>query len=74
MGTQVNINGITGQSPFNIYVCLTEGTQCIFIDKIENTPYDFIIPPPYDTLSSYMLKIIDGNNSVITGQTTVTGL
>jgi hypothetical protein len=73
MGIQVNINGITGQSPFNIYICLTGGTQCIFIDKTENNTYQFLIPPPYDTLSSYMLKIIDGNNSIITGQTIVTG-
>jgi hypothetical protein len=73
MGTQVNINGITGQSPFNIYICLTGGSQCIFIDKIENNSYEFLIPPPYDALHSYMLKIIDGNNSIITGQTIVTG-
>jgi len=73
MGTQVTINSITGQSPFNIYICQTGGTQCIFIDKIDNTFYEFLIPSPYDTLPTYMLKIIDGNNSIITGQTTVLG-
>jgi hypothetical protein len=73
MGTQVNINGITGQTPFYIYICLTGSSECIFIDTTENNTYEFLIPPPYDTLSSYMLKIIDGNNSIITGQTIVTG-
>lgn len=74
MGTQISILGITGQSPFNIFVCQTGGTQCIFIDEVDYPPFEFIIPQPYDTLNSYMLKIVDGNNITITGQTIVLGL
>lgn len=71
MGIQVNINGITGQTPFNIFICQSDGGNCIYIDKIETTTYEFEIPAPYNTLLEYKLKIIDGNNSIITGNATV---
>jgi len=73
MAIQVNINGITGQSPYNIYICQSDGTGCFFMDTITTTTYEFDIPVPYDTSPSYMLKIVDGNGWIITGETTVTG-
>jgi len=71
MGIQVNINAITGQTPFSIFICENNSNNCIYIDKIDTTPYEFEIPEPYNTLSEYKLKIIDGNGSLITGSAIV---
>lgn len=68
----VNISNIIGSSPFDIYICQTGGTDCFYINTIDEYVYEFTIPSPYDTNSAYMLKIIDNNNCVITGITSVT--
>ena len=67
MATQVTINDITGQTPYNIYVCQSDGTGCFYVTSTSSTPYVFNIPSPYDTSSSYMIKVIDGHNCVISG-------
>jgi hypothetical protein len=67
MPVQVNINGITGQSPFDIYVCQSDGTSCFFMLSTSNTSVSFEIPQPYNESTSYMVKVIDNNNCVITG-------
>lgn len=67
MAVQVTINSVTGQSPYDIYICQSNGTGCFYITTVSTIPYVFDIPAPYDTSSSYMLKIIDSNNCVITG-------
>lgn len=69
MSLVVNINNITGSSPYDIYICQENGTGCFYIETISSVPYQFIIPPPYDTALSYMLKIIDNNGCVISGTT-----
>ena len=71
MAVQVTINSITGQSPYDIYTCQSGGTDCFYMTTITSTPYIFDIPAPYNTSSSYMLKIIDNNNCTISGITTV---
>lgn len=71
MSVEVAIYGITGQSPFDIYICQSGGTDCFYIDRITDYTYNFLIPEPYDISQAYMLKIIDGNGSIISGQTTV---
>jgi hypothetical protein len=65
--TEVTINNITGQTPFDIYICDSNGDGCFYISTISSVPYIFNIPPPYDNLSSYMLKIVDNRGCVITG-------
>jgi hypothetical protein len=67
MATQLTIYSITGQSPFDIYVCQTGGTSCFYMTTISSVPYTFNIPAPYDNLSTYMLKVIDTNGCVISG-------
>jgi hypothetical protein len=67
MAVQVTINGITGQSPFDIYICQSDGTGCFYMTTISTMPYVFDIPSPQDTSLSYMLKVIDNNNCVVTG-------
>ena len=67
MGVQATIFGITGKSPFDVYVCEGNGQNCLYIDTIETVTYDFTIPSPYNLLDTYMLKIVDANKLIITG-------
>lgn len=71
MPVQVNINGITGQSPFDIYVCQQDGSGCFYMTTTSNTSLSFTIPTPYDESQSYMVKVIDSNDCIITGVQTV---
>ena len=71
MAVQVTINGITGSSPFDIYVCQPNGSGCFYINTVNSTSYQFDIPEPYDTGLAYMLKIIDSQNCIISGVTYV---
>jgi hypothetical protein len=67
MALQVTINDITGVTPFDIYICQSDGTGCFYMTTISSTPYVFDIPVPYDTSIEYMLKVVDRNGCVITG-------
>lgn len=73
MAIQATISGITGQTPFDIYVCQPNGSSCFYINTITSgqIPYIFDIPQPYDTGNSYMIKAIDSNNCIITGVNSV---
>lgn len=67
MAIQVTIDGITGTSPYDIYLCQSNGTGCFYISTISVIPYIFDIPEPYNNSTSYMVKVIDANNCVVTG-------
>lgn len=67
MAVQVTIDGITGTSPFDIYICQSNGSGCFYIATISSVPYVFDIPEPYNTATSYMLKVVDANNCTVTG-------
>ena len=75
MAVQVTISSITGSSPYDVYICQSAGTQCFYISTVTqaeiNSTYIFDIPIPYDTSSSYMLKLIDNNGCIISGTTSV---
>lgn len=73
MAVRVTISGISGATPFDIYICQGDGSSCFYINTIETAslPYEFDIPSPYDTFTSYVLKVIDNNNCIISGTTTV---
>jgi hypothetical protein len=60
MAVQVTIDGITGQTPYDIYICQSDGTACFYVTTTSTIPYVFDIPAPNDTSLSYMLKIKDG--------------
>lgn len=72
MAIQVTISSITGQSPYDIYICQTGGTGCFYMTTISSVPYIFDIPSPYNTSDAYMLRIIDNNGCTITGIEPVT--
>ena len=67
MAVQVTISSITGQSPYDVYICQSNGSGCFYISTITTTPYVFDIPAPYDTSSSSLLKVVDANNCTISG-------
>ena len=67
MALQVTINDITGVTPYDIYICQSDGTGCFYMATISTVPYVFDIPSPYDTSIEYMLKVVDQNGCVITG-------
>jgi hypothetical protein len=71
MSLIVNITNITGSSPYDIYICQSGGTGCFYITTITSVPYSFVIPEPYDMSDSYMLKIIDNNDCIISGVTSI---
>lgn len=71
MSLNVNITSVIGTPPFDIYICQSGGTGCFYINTISSTNYLFEIPEPYNNSTSYMLKIIDNNNCIITGVTSV---
>jgi hypothetical protein len=60
MPTNININIIAGQPPFNIYLC-DSPTNCIYIDTITIFPYEFQIPVVIEGQNDYTLKVIDNN-------------
>jgi hypothetical protein len=57
MPTEVIINELSGQSPFNIYLCDNPTTSCVFIDTITSAPYSFAIPDIFNGQVSFNLKI-----------------
>jgi len=73
MAVQVNINDITGSTPYQVFICQTGNTGCFFVSEITDNdlPYVFDIPAPYNNSNSYLLKIIDNFGCIISGQTTV---
>jgi len=62
----VEIFGITGQSPYDIYICQPTINDCIYINTISETTYSFDLPKPIDNNIQYLVKIIDNNNRLIT--------
>lgn len=71
MAIKTKINNITGQTPFNIYICQGDGSDCFYINTVSSFPYEFDIPVPYDNSSSYVIKVLDNNKCLITGFTNV---
>jgi len=62
---EIVIDNITGATPYNIYVCDSNQTNCFWIALINTLPYNFIIPPPYDIMNEFCIKAIDANNCEI---------
>lgn len=69
MPLQIDITNISGASPFDIYFCDIGLTNCFYIDTISTTPYQFLVPEPFDTVNDFSIKIIDANNCIISGST-----
>jgi hypothetical protein len=73
MPTTITVSSITGSTPFDIYLCMTGGTPCYFIDRITtgDLPYRFSVPTPIQELSGYDLRVTDAVGCIITGTTSI---
>jgi len=73
MPTDITINNISGTTPFDVYVCDTGYTSCIYVSTITSgeLPYTFEIPPVYSSLTNFIVKVVDDNDCVVTNTVTV---
>ena len=72
MPTNIVISGITGQSPFNVFICDDQLTNCSWVSSFSSVPFSFNLPVIYINESDFAVKITDNNGcSVIkySGQT-----
>jgi hypothetical protein len=63
MSCQIQINSISGTSPFDIYMCDIGLAQCVYIQTETSPTYPITITPPATLVgvTSFILKIIDAN-------------
>ena len=68
MPTNITINNVTGAQPFNIYVCDSPITTCIYVSTINTVdiPYSFDIPLIYSSLTEFIVKVVDNNDCIVT--------
>jgi hypothetical protein len=73
MPTDITINNISGSTPFDVYVCDTGYTSCVYVSTITSgdLPYTFEIPPVYSSLADFIVKVVDDNDCVVTDTVTV---
>jgi uncharacterized secreted protein with C-terminal beta-propeller domain len=73
MPTDITINNISGTTPFDVYVCDTGYTSCVYVSTITSgeLPYTFEIPPVYSSLTNFIVKVVDDNDCVVTDTVTV---
>jgi len=67
MPIDITINDISGQTPYDIYVCDTGSTYCVYAATINygDLPYTFQVPIVYSNNTSVNLRIIDDNECEI---------
>jgi hypothetical protein len=63
MSCQIQINSISGTSPFDIYMCDIGLAQCVYLQTETSPTYPIIItyPPTLVGATSFIIKIIDAN-------------
>jgi hypothetical protein len=67
MACQIQINSISGTSPFDIYFCDIGLNQCVFMQTETSPSYPIIIDLPQTLIgvNQLIVKIIDGNGCEI---------
>lgn len=61
---QVEITNISGQEPYDIFVCDIDALNCIWIDNISDSqlPFYFDIPSIFQTYgNNFVVKMVDSN-------------
>ena len=59
MPNVVQINSLSGNTPFDVYVCDQTITHCFFVTTISGATYTFNVPSPLQNSDNIVLKIID---------------
>ena len=59
----VVINSAVGTPPFQISLCDITNTYCFLVSGSTIIPplFSFIVPPPLDSVTELLLKIVDNN-------------
>jgi hypothetical protein len=67
MSCNIQINSISGTSPFDIYMCDIGLVQCIFIETVTSPTYPITLTTPTTLIgaTSFIIKIIDTNGCQI---------
>lgn len=67
MSCNIQINSISGTSPFDIYMCDVGLYQCIFLQTETSPTYPIMLSPPTTLIgaTSFIVKIIDANGCQI---------
>ena len=67
MDTNITITSITGISPYDVYVCDTGYTTCIYVSTIvpAQLPYQFQLPFVQEGMNPIGLKIVDNTGCVV---------
>jgi hypothetical protein len=68
MPTNIVISGVTGQSPYNIYVCDDNISSCVWVSQITSgqIPYSFELPYIYTGALDFAVRITDANGCTVT--------
>jgi hypothetical protein len=61
MPTEITINGITGTSPYDVYVCDPTNVVCVYIDRLNpgDIPNTFDMPEILSSLTTFNVKVVD---------------
>jgi hypothetical protein len=67
MPIDITINNISGQTPYDVYICDSGSTTCVYVSTIVSgdLPYTFQIPNFFTNQPNFNLRIIDDNNCQI---------
>jgi len=67
MPIDITINNISGSTPFDVYVCDTGMTSCVYVSTINSgdLPYTFGVPIIYANSTEFNLRVIDDNECQI---------
>jgi hypothetical protein len=67
MPIDITINNISGSTPFDVYVCDTGMTSCVYVSTINSVdlPYTFEVPIIYANSTGFNLRVIDDNECQI---------
>ena len=66
MPTNININNISGATPFNVYLCDEFNITCVYIDTVPSSslPYVFQVPSIMEGQISFNIKVVDNNGCI----------
>lgn len=67
MPIDITISSITGTSPYDVYICDTGNTTCIYVNTINSgsLPYTFTVPLIFENLPGYNVRVIDDIDCII---------
>ena len=67
MPHQITISGVSGTSPYDVYVCDVTNTYCFLVSGGTTIPPSFTFEPvhPLNNVDSLLVKLIDSNNCEI---------